>query len=97
MIRSPVALALGLLFMGGPFPQENVCGPRPTPKSVSKEGTEVLRVQYGADRGQVRISVPKGTNPQGPMSFSWGNKGRFYIPDQVNNRIQVFAQMDLLK
>lgn len=97
MIRSPVALAFGLLFIGGPFPQENVCGPRPTPKSVSKEGTEVLRVQYGADRGQVGISVPKGTNPQGPMSFSWGDKGRFYMLDQVDNRDQVFAQMDLME
>ncbi len=52
--------------------------------------TEVVRAKFGSGPNDIGILTPKEASPEGPMSFTIGEKGEIYILDQVNSRIQCF-------
>lgn len=61
------------------------------------QGIELLRLRPGNSPDNIGISTPREANPEGPMSFDWGEKGEIYILDQVNKRVQVFAGSSKLR
>ncbi len=61
-------------------------------KITKVQAVDLIRVRPGSGSDNIGIKTPAEGNPEGPMSFTLGEKEEIYILDQVNNRVQVFKE-----
>jgi hypothetical protein len=50
----------------------------------------VVRARWGGKPGELGKRAANESNPEGPMSFAVDERGRAFVLDQVNSRVQVF-------
>lgn len=58
------------------------------PANVKSE--EVFSARWGGSRGELGRRAANESSPEGPMSFAVDARGRAFVLDQVNGRVQVF-------
>jgi len=51
---------------------------------------EVFRAAWGGAKGQLGRRPANESSPEGPMSFAVDARGRAFVLDQVNGRVQIF-------
>jgi len=58
---------------------------------------ESLRSPWGRSEGQLGLSDPEEGSLEGPMSFAVSGSGEIFVLDQINERIQVFLDGNLVR